>query len=58
MPVFVALTASAYESDVRVCLDAGVQHVLAKPVTLDELRTALSESCPAAAQTQGAALQG
>ncbi|WBH15328.1 PAS domain-containing protein [Sphingomonas radiodurans] len=38
----VALTANAYADDIAICLDAGMQAHLAKPVHLDELRSALT----------------
>ncbi|MCH8106418.1 MAG: EAL domain-containing protein [Proteobacteria bacterium] len=39
----IAITASAMESDVRDCLEAGVNEVIAKPVQLDELQRALEK---------------
>lgn len=38
----VALTANAYEEDIRACLDAGMQAHLGKPVRIDELTATLS----------------
>ncbi len=39
----VALTASARESDKRKCLESGMDGFLSKPLTIDELRTAVVE---------------
>jgi len=39
----VALTASARESDKRRCLESGMDAFLSKPLTIDELRTAVVE---------------
>ncbi|NNF14419.1 MAG: response regulator [Gemmatimonadetes bacterium] len=39
----VALTASARESDKRKCLESGMDGLLSKPLTIDELRSAVVE---------------
>ena len=39
----IAITANAMESDIRDCLKAGVNEVIAKPVQLDELQRALEK---------------
>ena len=41
-PVVVAMTANAYEEDRQNCIDAGMDHFLAKPVKLKTLREALT----------------
>ncbi|WP_051007281.1 PAS domain S-box protein [Sphingomonas sp. PAMC 26621] len=38
----VALTANAYEEDIRACLDAGMQAHLGKPIRINELTATLS----------------
>ena len=38
----IALTANAYDEDVRACLDAGMQGHIAKPLTIEALSKALS----------------
>lgn len=41
-PIIVALTAHALVETQQRCLDAGMEHILHKPVTLDQIRTCLN----------------
>lgn len=41
-PMLVALTASSFETDVQTCKDAGMQRFLAKPISLEDLRSTLA----------------
>jgi len=41
-PTIIALTANAFESDKARCLDAGMDHFLAKPVRMESLREKLA----------------
>jgi CheY-like chemotaxis protein len=43
-PCIIAITAYALEGDRKMCLDAGMNNYLSKPVKLEELRSAL-EAC-------------
>ena len=45
-PRIIAMTAEAMEGDRQKCLAAGMEDYLVKPVTLDQLRGALSKSRP------------
>ncbi len=42
----IAITANALEADVRKCFEAGVDHVISKPVELEDLRHALEKWSP------------
>ena len=41
-PILIALTANAFEAHRQLCLDAGMNDFLAKPLKRDELARALS----------------
>lgn len=41
-PYFIALTANAFIEDERTCINAGFDRYLAKPITLSQLRSALT----------------
>ncbi len=45
-PRIIAMTAEAMEGDRQKCLEAGMEDYLVKPVTLDQLRSALGKSRP------------
>ncbi len=42
----IAITANALEADVKQCFDVGVDHVISKPVELEDLRCALEKWTP------------
>ncbi|PCD04099.1 hypothetical protein COC42_07290 [Sphingomonas spermidinifaciens] len=48
----VALTANAYADDVAICLAAGMQHHLAKPVSAEDLLAVLGRLIPASSLAQ------
>jgi len=43
-PYIIALTANAMQGDKQICLDAGMNHYLPKPITLATLTSALEKS--------------
>jgi len=43
----IAVTANAMEADVKKCFEAGVDHVISKPVALEDLHDALLQWAPA-----------
>jgi CheY-like chemotaxis protein len=49
-PCIIAITAYALEGDRKMCLDAGMNNYLSKPVKLEELRSAL-EACSGMARS-------
>jgi CheY-like chemotaxis protein len=46
-PYIIALTANAMEGDKKMCIDAGINAYLSKPITIDALTHSFTERLPA-----------
>ena len=42
-PYIIAITAGAFEEEMKLCLDSGMKDFISKPIMLDRLRSAITK---------------
>ncbi|MFB0961639.1 MAG: response regulator, partial [Flavobacteriales bacterium] len=42
-PYIIAITAGAFEEDMKLCLDSGMKDFISKPIMLDRLKSAITK---------------